>query len=204
MRLLDLFCGAGGCSTGYSWAGFDEIVGVDNRSQPRYPFRFIHEDVFSFLDSENLNEFDLIHASPPCQLFSFGTVGKKDNHYDLLTPIRQVLEDRAVDYVIENVIGAPMISPITLDGIMFGLKLIRKRLFETNWPLEQPPIVKTNLRVHKHELCSVAGHGGHGPRNMHSWCLAMGISWMNEKELTQAIPPLYTQYIGREYIAYKA
>lgn len=202
MRLLDLFCGAGGCSKGYSDAGFTEIVGVDHAPQPRYPFNFIEDDALDFLHRVDLNDFDLIHASPPCQLWTFGNVGRETDHIDLITPIRDALEGRGVDYVIENVPGAPLRDPILLDGIMFGLKVMRKRMFETNWPIEQPAKRRTRLRADKHELSTVAGHGGDGCRNLFTWSLAMGITWMTMEEITQAIPPKYTEYIGKEYIAY--
>lgn len=203
LRLLDLFCGAGGASKGYSEAGFDLILGVDNRPQPRYPFDFVEDDAFDFLDRVDLNTFDLVHASPPCQLFTLGNSGRTTDHVDLITPIREALQARAVEYVIENVIGAPLIRPIILNGIMFDLKVVRRRLFETNWPLEPPPNRRTRSRVSKHELSTVAGHGGNGPRNYLAWSLAMGIDWMNEYELTQAIPPAYTRYIGQEFASYR-
>jgi DNA (cytosine-5)-methyltransferase 1 len=204
VRLLDLFCGAGGCARGYAQAGFTEILGVDLAPQPRYPYHFVQDDAVDFLNHVDLNEFDLVHASPPCQLFTFGNAGRATNHLDLITPIREALEARAVEYVIENVIGAPLRDPIMLDGIMFGLKVMRKRLFETNWPLEQPPRRRTKLRADKHELSTVAGHGGNGCRNLFTWSLAMGISWMTIEEITQAIPPAYTRYIGKEFLSYKS
>lgn len=204
MKLLDLFCGAGGCAKGYSQAGFDEIIGVDIAPQLRYPFRFIQDDALDFLDQADLNDFDLVHASPPCQLFTFGNVGRETNHIDLITPTRAALEERGIDYVIENVIGAPLRNPVMLDGIMFGLKVIRKRLFETNWPLEQPEKRRTSARADKHELSTVAGKGGNGPYNLFTWSLAMQISWMTMAEITQAIPPAYTKYIGKEYLEYRS
>ncbi len=204
MKLLDLFCGAGGCAKGYSDAGFDEIIGVDQQPQPRYPYKFIQHDALDYLNECDLRGFDLVHASPPCQLFTFGNVGRETDHLDLITPIRQALLDRHIEYVIENVPGSPLIKGqyIYLEGLMFGLHVTRRRHFETNWPLHQPCKVHTQLRADRHELSTVAGHGGNGVHNLFTWSLAMGITWMNKEEIIQAIPPKYTEYIGKEFIEY--
>lgn len=139
-RLLDLFCGAGGCSKGYADAGFD-VVGVDKEKQSRYPFTFIQADALKYL-AECGHCFDAIHASPPCQLFSplrHLPNFKKNAHEDLIEPTRAALIATGKPYVIENVPGAPLIEPFTLCGTMFGLRtdcgaeLRRHRLFETNW-----------------------------------------------------------------------
>lgn len=114
--------------------------------------------------------------------------------------VREILQDRGVYYVIENVVGAPLNDPIQLDGLQFGLKTVRRRLFETNWPCSEPPKVRQVERANKFQLCTVAGHGGNGPNDLFSWRLAMGIAWMNKKELAQAIPPKYTEYIGRQFL----
>src|SRR3990167_6413430 len=108
MRLLDLFCGAGGGAMGYSSAGFDEIVGVDNKPMPRYPFTFVLGDALEYL-REHGGEFDFIHASPPCQRFS-KSVSKahRKTHPDLVAPTRELLIEISKPYVIENVPGAPL------------------------------------------------------------------------------------------------
>lgn len=199
LKLLDLFCGAGGAARGYTDAGF-EVVGVDHHPQPRFPYEFIQADALDFLNQADLTEFNLISASPPCQLFSFGSRRWDTPHVDLIAPTRFLLDQRSVDYVIENVVGAPLICPIQLDGQMFGLGVLRRRLFEANWPLSSPTKVRKLKRIDKGQMSTVAGHGGHGPRNMITWSLAMGIDWMSEAEITQAIPPAYTKYIGKQYI----
>lgn len=203
MRLLDLFCGAGGCSKGYNDAGF-EVLGVDIERQPEYPFRFVQRDALQYLATTDLSGFDLIHASPPCQAYSFASAHHRNRgkeYPDLLPQVRAALMSTGKPFVIENVVGAPLYNPIQLDGLMFGLKVLRRRLFETNWPLKQPPKSKVTGGVKRFELCTVAGHGGHGPNNLITWSLAMGIHWMSKKKLTQAIPPKYTEYIGREFCA---
>ena len=148
-RLLDLFCGAGGCSVGYSRAGFD-VVGVDNRPMPRYPFTFVQGDALEYLAAHG-GEFDAIHASPPCQRYSVLAAMHPDREYpDLLQPARELLEASGKPWVIENVETAPMEREanlfgfgVLLCGSMFGLGvprgyLRRHRCFETSFPVPQP------------------------------------------------------------------
>src|SRR5215467_701837 len=127
-RLLDLFCGAGGAAMGYHRAGFD-VVGVDIKPQPRYPFTFIQADAMTF----PLEGFDAIHASPPCQAYIRSGMYDKSRHPDLLPPVRCQLERSDVPWVIENVPGAPMRVDLKLCGCMFGLGVARQRWFETSW-----------------------------------------------------------------------
>lgn len=137
--LLDLFSGAGGAAVGYHRAGFD-VVGVDIEPQPDYPFRFYRHDALQFL-AEHARLFDAVHASPPCQHYCRTNRGNSGNHLaypDLVADIRRALERTALPYVIENVPGAPLHDPVTLCGEMFGLRVIRHRLFESNLPLLQP------------------------------------------------------------------
>ena len=139
-RLLDLFCGAGGCSVGYNRAGFD-VVGVDAAPMPRYPFEFHQGDALEYLTAHG-HEFEAIHASPPCQFYSNlrHMPNAKKTHLDLVAPTRAALVTTDKPDVIENVPGAPLLNPTMLCGTMFGLgtgeaDLRRHRLFETNWPL---------------------------------------------------------------------
>jgi DNA (cytosine-5)-methyltransferase 1 len=198
--LLDLFCGAGGASKGYELAGFTDIVGVDNTPMPHYPnkYSFILSDALEFLWEEDLGSYDLIHASPPCQSYSrVNSLVEKDKYARLIEPVREILIDKYCNYVIENVEGAPLINPIILEGNMFGLLTHRRRYFEVNWPCDQPKKIK---KVKK-QFVSVCGHGGRGMSfSLNSWSLAMGIWWMDLKELTQAVPPAYTKYIGIQFI----
>jgi DNA (cytosine-5)-methyltransferase 1 len=198
-RLLDLFCGAGGAAMGYSRTGFD-VVGVDIRPQPRYPFEFIQADaleVFAEL------EFDAIHASPPCQAYTMAQRIRGREHADLVAPTRDLLKATGLPYVIENVPGAPLIDPVVLEGQMFdGLRTQRKRWFETNWPLDVPFLrgprpasqAKMGRKPKSHEWFQVVGNtsDADGAR------AAMGIDWMNRNELSQAIPPAYTELIGHQ------
>jgi DNA (cytosine-5)-methyltransferase 1 len=196
--LLDLFCGAGGAARGYVEAGF-EVVGIDHRPQPRYPYRFIQGDA---LDRELWPECDVIHASPPCQAYSQLAGMHPNRDYPMLIPqTRAALRAAEVPYVIENVVGAPLDDPLLLCGSMFGLRvhrgdLRRHRLFECSLPL-QPLDCQ-----HRKGFPSVGvyGHGGHSgkPRMLYKAEAAeiMEIDWMTRDELTQAIPPAYTRYIG--------
>lgn len=207
MKLLDLFCGAGGAAMGYHRAGFDEIVGVDIKPQPRYPFKFIQADAMTF----PLEGFDAVHASPPCQAFSdMKTMWNAKKHADLLTPTRERLRQWAGAYVIENVEGAPMNgSQMILCGSMFGLgagryQLRRHRLFEMgNFYTISPSC------HHKYPVIGIYGDHVRDRRRRGDVPMkiglplakeAMGIDWMNFKELSQAIPPAYTEFIGRKLL----
>ena len=201
-RILDLFCGAGGAAMGYSRAGFD-VVGVDIDPMPHYPFEFIQADAIELLgDVDFLLSFDAIHASPPCQRYSAMTKrwGKEDEHPDFVPVVREVFGTLDTPWVIENVEGAPLVDPTTLCGSMFGLKVRRHRLFETSFPVVQPACEhKSQGRV-----VGVYGHpGGSSKRDgikfggVDTWREAMDIDWMTADELAEAIPPAYTEYIGR-------
>jgi len=197
---MDLFCGAGGAAAGYARAGFD-VVGVDIRPQPRYPFEFIRADALTV----SLRGFDVIHASPPCQRYSVNTKqhGTSLTHPDHVAGIRARLIAAGVPYVIENVPGAPLRAPILLCGSMFGwTRLRRHRLFESSVLLFQPSC--------RHEIqrdcVSVTGHAGGRSRrdgaarfaDTDAWRQLMGIDWMTGAELAEAIPPAYTAYLGAQ------
>lgn len=224
-KLLDLFCGAGGAAMGYYRAGFD-VVGVDIMPQPRYPFKFIQADALEYI-AEHGAEFDAIHASPPCQLYSTMTNGRwKDReHPDLIDPVRDLLIASGKPYVIENVEGAraKLINPIMLCGTMFGLQtkhgsqLRRHRYFECNsfFVLVMPCRHNNGSAIgvygggqnparKRPATIGVWGHAG-GSSNRDGLIQfgtqdrrdAMGIDWMTGNELAEAIPPAYTEFIGR-------
>jgi DNA (cytosine-5)-methyltransferase 1 len=215
--LLDLFCGAGGCSVGYHRAGFD-VVGVDHLPQPRYPFEFIQLDAVSFLDGRRMDRYAAIHASPPCQVYSAAKrIGNaRPGHKDLVAWVRLELERIGLPWVIENVPGAPLHFPIELCGTQFGLRLRRHRLFESSAMLFSPP----NPCRHQDGDYTVFGHcvqlcGSRGAaykdasgrthyrplrRPLKEGQEAMGIDWMNRAELSQAIPPAYTHHIGLQLL----
>lgn len=191
-KLLDLFCGAGGCSMGYHRAGFN-VVGVDINHQPHYPFRFHRADAMLF----PLDGFDAVHASPPCKAFTKTGwafhFNCHQNHKDLLTPMRERLIASGLPFVIENVPGAPIRGDLMLCGSMFGLGVRRHRYFETNPSLFNflPPCSHKKVLASPHGHPRISGEGA-------TWGPAMGIDWMNTNELSQAIPPAYTEWIGKE------
>ena len=208
VRLLDLFCGAGGAAVGYSRAGFD-VVGVDNRPQPRYPFEFWQADALEYLRDVLANwgsvvGVDAIHASPPCQRWSSKT-RKPEKHPDLITPLRPLLEQTGLPWVIENVPDAPLDGPI-LCGSSFGLGVRRHRRFETNFPLLVPGcahgrqnpqfVIYDHGRYYLSRVVHVYGTGGGKGRQY--WPEAMGIDWMEANELVESIPPAYTELIGHQ------
>ena len=140
-KLLDLFCGAGGAGYGYHQAGF-EVTGVDNEYMRDYPFEFHQADALEYLEKHS-QEFDVIHASPPCQAYSAMQHIHKNHeeHPDLVEPVRKLLIASGKPYIIENVIGAPLRVDLMLCGTMFGLRIIRHRIFESNIPM--PLLVPT-------------------------------------------------------------
>lgn len=237
MKLLDLFCGAGGCSKGYQMAGF-RVRGVDIKRQPRYcGEEFVQADALEYLagliESGEIKEFDAVHASPPCQAFSaLRTMPNAKRHEDKLTPTREILNRIDKPSVIENVEGAPIfnlpllnIHAITLCGTMFGLhttvgaELQRHRLFETiGFTCKQPPPCRhgeiadavigvygghgRDRRRRPRTITVVGNSGGSSTRSgvqefsVEERREAMGIDWMTGAELSQAIPPAYTEFIG--------
>jgi DNA (cytosine-5)-methyltransferase 1 len=200
-RLLDLFCGAGGASMGYHRAGFD-VTGVDLYPQKHYPFAFIQADALAYLAAHG-REYDAIAASPPCQQFTvLRRVGKR-LYPDLVGPVRDLLFDMGKPWVIENVPGAPLVEPAVLCGTMFGLRVYRHRLFEASFVITTPAHGRHSARFPRagrgasaDGWISVAGHIG----DVAAARRAMGIDWMNRDELSQAIPPDYTEFIGRQLI----
>jgi DNA (cytosine-5)-methyltransferase 1 len=207
-RLLDLFCGAGGAGMGYHRAGF-EVVGVDIKPQPRYPFMFVQGDALEFV-RRNGKHFDAIHASPPCQAHtSLRRLQGGKEYPDLVAPTRDALRAAGLPYIVENVVGAPLMNPVQLCGSSFGLDLRRHRLFESNAVLLVPACDHAwqtprfrSLDARQKSLSSVIGVHGHmnysGEFALR--CAAMGIDWMTNAELTQAIPPAYTEHLGHQLL----
>ena len=209
MRLLDLFCGAGGAAVGYQRAGFDEIVGIDMEPQPNYPFAFVQADALKF----HLDGLDLIHASPPCQKYSRLNPVTKKKYPDLIRAVRRRI--KAYTYVIENVPGSPLDNPLMLCGTMFGLRVLRHRLFEIpRWHFDVIDPLHCDHKGRTQKNSRDRGKGAPTPSLATCKYLtitgadyiaedgraAMGIGWMTKKELSQAIPPAYTEYIGRTLI----
>lgn len=227
-RLLDLFCGAGGAAVGYQRAGFDEIVGVDHRPQPRYPFTFVEADALEYLAAHG-PEFDAIHASPPCQGYSImrNLPWLREREYPLLIePTRELLQDSGRRWVIENVMGARLPAG-WLCGQMFGLPFFRHRYFLSGggffWLAPPHPRHRATVRSGRtlgsraRDIVAVPRKGlqehfkrngaqkmganiGHaaGAQLVRE---AMQIEWMSRDEITQAVPPAYTEFIGRQLLA---
>lgn len=216
MRLLDLFCCGGGAARGYAQAGF-EVVGVDIEPQPNYPYQFCQADALSFLDAHG-SSFDAIHASPPCQGYSshvssissrwVPTKGKDEPR--LIAQVREKLQAIGKPYVIENVMGArsEMQATVVLCGTMFGLPIPRHRLFECSFPVAQPPhpacrgVAKrfAAARGWEYRDMSVTGKGRRAG-TAERWKELLGLEGsMTQHQLAEAIPPAYTEYIGRQIL----
>lgn len=194
--LLDLYCGAGGCSKGYADAGF-EVIGVDIEDQPRYPYQFIKYDAKQFLIDYDLSIFSAIHASPPCQQYSATNHFLNKQYADDIWDIRFLLVQTEKPYIIENVPEAPLRNSVMLCGKMFGLDVIRHRLFESNITL----FVPEHEKHHKQKDVSFMTVTGSG-YSIEKARKAMGIDWMIKKEMSQAIPPDYTEFLGRQLYNY--
>jgi DNA (cytosine-5)-methyltransferase 1 len=184
---------------GYHQAGFD-VVGVDIRPQRHFPFEFHQGDAIEFI-REHGHEFDVIHTSPPCQHYSHAQRIMGNEHDELIEPTREALQVAGRPFIIENVVGAPLLDPVMLCGAMFGLRTYRHRLFEvgnglTLTQLDHPehvaPVAKMGRRVQPGEYMHIVGNfiGADEGREV------MGMPWASRRELAQAIPPAYTKYIG--------
>jgi DNA (cytosine-5)-methyltransferase 1 len=167
LRALDLFCCAGGAGMGLHRAGF-EVVGVDIRPQPRYPFEFHQADALTF----PTDGFDFIWASPPCQAYSWSAKRWKDvERADLLDPIRQRLLKQP--------------APFELHGF---------------WTMQPPNVKPGRIGFGPDDFVTVAGHGGDGSGRLSNWQDATGIDWMTKPEMAEAIPPAYSEFIGKAAI----
>lgn len=213
-RLLDLFCGAGGCARGYQRAGFD-VVGVDIKEQPRYAGdEFVRDEAVTalaiLLRGERvgrwyLSDFAAVHASPPCQSFTAYRRkghGVGDGYPDLIEKVRARLLLTGLPYVIENVPGAPLENHVQLCGTGFGLDVQRHRWFESNVSLMGMGCAHGR---HAARFPAATNRGENTRRTVEVgvWRIpleeqqrAMGIDWMTLEELSEAIPPAYTEYIG--------
>ena len=221
-RALDLFCGAGGATKGLQRAGF-YVVGVDNRPQPRYCGDEFHQaDALTF----PLEGLDFVWASPPCQAHTaMKTMPDARPHPDLIPKTRERLRSQLAPYVIENVVGAPLRNPIKLCGSMFNLgwedaELRRHRLFECSFSIVAPKCQHGQRDVigvygghHRNRRRRTIGVYGEGCRDsvrkvdrgvadfgVEAGRVAMGIDWMTVAELCEAIPPAYSEYIGRQVL----
>lgn len=196
---------------GFHRAGF-EVVGVDIEPQKNYPFEFHQGDAIEFITKHG-GEFFLVYGGPPCQAYSATSPLSNGNHPKLIGATRSAMKSTGRPYVIENVIGAPLINPLMLCGTMFGLRVLRHRLFEASPEIWFPPATcKHNGKA------SSAGRGGGGRRlrgTLENFKfitvvgndyiakdggIAMGIDWMTKAELSQAIPPAYTEWLGQQML----
>lgn len=205
---------------GYHLAGFD-VVGVDVIPQPRYPFEFHQADAVEFIRDHG-QEFDVIAGSPPCKVHTDLKAFSGAHHIDMIPDVRKAMIESGHPYVIENVPGAPLLNPVQLCGSAFDLGVERHRRFESNIELYAPACDHSRQaaispgypvrRYHSGQpvitqsrVVGVFGRGqGLGPGEVDLWRRAMGIDWMTREELREAIPPRYTEYLGRQLIRHLA
>lgn len=208
---------------GYHMAGF-EVYGIDKNPQPNYPFRFRQTDVLRLNPKWIRKYFVAVVGSPPCLGYtSLASRYPHIKHDKLIPATRDLMEATGLPYIIENVANAraELIKPLQLCGSSFALRVRRHRLFETggglvidnappcdhSWQMRHRPYLlrKSLARGISAPTGVVSVHGGsqHWPTdnlpdfNMRIACAAMGIDWMNQLELNQAIPPIYTYWLGR-------
>jgi DNA (cytosine-5)-methyltransferase 1 len=212
MKLLDLFCCEGGAGEGYRRAGFD-IIGVDIKNKSRRnPHTFIQADALEYL-TEHGNEYDVIHASPPCQSYSRNLKHMAKGHPMLIEPLMEILKSIGKPWVIENVVGAPLATRsengrhgVVLCGTMFDKRFYRHRIFETTFPIS-PPCPCDHLRkpmnpFRREGWQRIREEYGpeHAPEKI--WREEMELHWMTKRGARQAIPPVYTEYIGSQLLEY--
>jgi DNA (cytosine-5)-methyltransferase 1 len=212
MKLIDLFCGAGMASDGYARAGFTDIVGVDINPQPHYPYEFIQSDALSILSSDYLENFDVIHASPPCQMHTRAkhlrkAQGGESKYPDFLTPALAILKEKwsHKTWVVENVPGAPGMEGAAIEcGSAYGLGVRRHRLFLSNKTL-----ISSGCN-HKeqgrpwgvyHVINDSIPNGGRTVKTLAQGLEVMGVDrdipWNSLKE---GFPPNYTHHVGTQLL----
>lgn len=208
-NVLDVCCCAGGAAKGYADEGAT-VTGVDVSEQPNYPFTFVRADGVQYIKDHG-HEFDFIHVSPPCQAkcsLTLGTnAGMADRYVDLYDVFRDAVYESGKPGAIENPRSRP---DMLLCGEMFGLGVLRHRKIElVNWAAPKPEHVKHRGRVrgyrhgvwHDGPYIAAYGNGG-GKGSVKEMQDAMGIHWTDVRhELTEAIPPAYTAYIARAFLA---
>jgi len=204
-KALDLFCCAGGAAVGLHRAGY-EVTGWDIENQPHYPFAFVQGNA---LDAD-LSGYDLVWASPPCQAHSTLKHRTSKTYDCYIARIREKLKAWGGNYIIENVMGAPLINPVRLCGSAFGLQVRRHRIFESNVPLvgvdcrhdEQPEPIDVSGTGARRKGARLDGKGGNSrkPLNLKQAQEAMGMDWTDRKHLSQAIPPAYAEYLARQIL----
>jgi DNA (cytosine-5)-methyltransferase 1 len=220
MRILDLYSGAGGAAKGYHDAGH-EVVGVDIKDMPRFPYEFVQADALNLLDTlilggntndaridhrvgwgYSLESFDAIHASPPCQYWSVMSncrPGLAETYPQLIEPTRERLQKIGKPYVIENVVRAPLINPVILCGTSFDLRVRRHRQFEANFPIDPVACRHSGYVLNPHNSEArkrMRAEFGYGVPLMKIWKREVGVEWMNDAEGRESIPPAFTEYIG--------
>lgn len=211
--LLDLFCCEGGAGEGYRRAGL-QVVGVDIEDKSeRNPHRFVQGDALEYLEAHG-HEYDLIHASPPCQSYSRALRHMAAPQPKLIDATMALLHKIGKPWIIENVVGAPLANGcdlfgnhgVELCGTMFGLRVYRHRIFQTSFPIAQP-------RPCDHSRHAMNPHSSAGRDRMYRefgrgdpervWAKEMGVEWMSRSGAREAVPPVFTEYIALQFLKHR-
>lgn len=204
--LIDLCAKQGGSSFGYWLAGFD-VTAVDRDPQPHFPtrpgLRFIQADAIDYL-AKHGHEYHVRAGSPPCQAHTLAQRIQNNDHPDLIDPMRALMITAGGPYIIENVPGAPLIDPIEVCGAAFPrLRVYRHRLFEfgggihlaaPDHPLHLWPTTKMGRPPRNGEFLHVVGNFSGAALVREAW----QVPWMTRDGMREAIPPAYTEFLGRQ------
>lgn len=209
--LLDLFCCEGGAGEGYRRAGLD-VVGVDIEDKSkRNPHKFIQGDALEYLEAHG-REYDVIHASPPCQSYSRSFRHMAKPQPKLIDATLELLRNIGRPWIVENVVGAPLVNGcdlfgnhgVELCGTMFGLRVYRHRIFQTSFPIGRPQPCNHSIKA----MNPFKDEGWHRIREEFGaaktpeavWREEMGLHWMSKEGAREAVPPVFTEYVGREFL----
>lgn len=210
-HVADLGGGVGISADGYAGAGC-RVTGfdIDPRLAKYYPYEFHCADMLD-LTAADLAGFDLIHLGAPCQPWSkmlSCRPGLRETYPDLITPMRPRLIASGRPYVIENVEGSPLIDPVWLCALMFGVELYRHRGFEAGNglsipPLRHPPHVKRASKAGHWEPGTVMSIAGHvAPIGLARQLMGVTDRHVPREQLVEAAPRYMLAYVAAHAMAF--
>ena len=151
MKVVDLYCGAGGFSEGFRQAGFEVVFGIDNNQNACKTFQYnfpetkvVCRNIRTF---DDFPKVDVIIGSPPCKEFSKGNVNRTFD-VSLIARFLEIVEIiKPKFYVMENVpdvkdpinnlygdFAGKFPTQVNLCAYNFGCATTRERLFSGVFP----------------------------------------------------------------------